>query len=59
MYNAGHMVPMDKPQAASEMLISWMEGNLGRKLFLDKDSSYSPQKKTAKYIVNTVGFHTL
>ena len=33
VYDAGHMVPMDKPQAASEMLISWMEGALGRKLF--------------------------
>jgi len=31
VYEAGHMVPMDKPQAASEMLISWMEGSLGRK----------------------------
>ena len=29
VYNAGHMVPMDKPQAASEMLNSWLEGTLG------------------------------
>jgi len=29
IYNAGHMVPMDQPLAASEMLNSWLEGNLG------------------------------
>merc|ERR1719184_497809 len=29
VYNAGHMVPMDKPQAASEMLNSWLAGSLG------------------------------
>jgi len=29
VYNAGHMVPMDKPQAASEMLNSWLAGTLG------------------------------
>ena len=32
VYDAGHMVPMDKPQAASEMLNSFLEGNLGRDL---------------------------
>ena len=30
VYDAGHMVPMDKPQAASEMLNTWLEGTLGR-----------------------------
>ena len=29
VYNAGHMVPMDQPQAASEMLDSWLNGSLG------------------------------
>jgi len=29
VYNAGHMVPMDQPQAASEMLNSWLDGSLG------------------------------
>ena len=29
IYNAGHMVPMDQPLAASEMLNSWLEGKLG------------------------------
>jgi len=29
VYNAGHMVPMDQPQAASEMLNTWLEGTLG------------------------------
>ena len=32
VYDAGHMVPMDKPQAASEMLNSFLEGSLGRDL---------------------------
>ena len=30
VYNAGHMVPMDQPQAASEMLNSWLDGSLGK-----------------------------
>ena len=29
VYEAGHMVPMDQPQAASEMLNSWLDGSLG------------------------------
>ena len=31
VYEAGHMVPMDRPQAASEMLNSWLEGSLALK----------------------------
>lgn len=27
VYNAGHMVPMDHPEAALEMLQSWLSGN--------------------------------
>ena len=30
VYDAGHMVPMDQPQAASEMLNSWLDGSLGK-----------------------------
>jgi len=29
VYDAGHMVPMDQPQAAVEMLNSWLDGTLG------------------------------
>ncbi|CAL1392286.1 unnamed protein product [Linum trigynum] len=29
VYNAGHMVPMDQPKVALEMLQSWMQGRLG------------------------------
>merc|ERR1711935_857510 len=29
VYNAGHMVPMDQPKAADEMLFSWLDGTLG------------------------------
>ena len=29
VYDAGHMVPMDQPQAASEMLNAWLDGSLG------------------------------
>merc|ERR1712241_1286021 len=29
VYNAGHMVPMDQPKAADEMLFSWLDGKLG------------------------------
>ena len=32
VYEAGHMVPMDRPQAASEMLNSFLEGSLGKDL---------------------------
>lgn len=28
VYNAGHLVPMDQPQASLEMLIRWMQGKL-------------------------------
>ncbi|KAK6936100.1 Peptidase S10, serine carboxypeptidase [Dillenia turbinata] len=28
VYNAGHMVPMDQPEASLEMLQRWIEGNL-------------------------------
>ena len=28
VYDAGHMVPMDQPQAAVEMLNSWLDGTL-------------------------------
>ncbi|XP_027345767.1 serine carboxypeptidase-like isoform X1 [Abrus precatorius] len=30
VYGAGHMVPMDQPKAALQMLKSWMEGKLGK-----------------------------
>jgi len=30
VYDAGHMVPMDQPQAASEMLNAWLDGSLGK-----------------------------
>lgn len=29
MHEAGHMVPMDQPKAALQMLKSWMQGELG------------------------------
>merc|ERR1712142_53790 len=29
VYNAGHMVPMDHPKAADEMLFSWLDGSMG------------------------------
>ena len=29
VYNAGHMVPMDQPKAADEMLFSWLDGTMG------------------------------
>lgn len=32
VYDAGHMVPMDQPQAASEMLNSWLDGSLGEEV---------------------------
>ncbi|KAM1149166.1 hypothetical protein FF1_029752 [Malus domestica] len=28
VHNAGHMVPMDQPEAALQMLTNWMQGNL-------------------------------
>lgn len=28
VHNAGHMVPMDQPKAALEMLKRWMDGSL-------------------------------
>lgn len=31
MHDAGHMVPMDQPKAALEMLKRWMEGSLAEK----------------------------
>ena len=34
VYNAGHMVPMDQPQAASEMLNSFLDGSLGKTLLI-------------------------
>ena len=30
VYNAGHMVPMDQPQAASQMLNAFLDGSLGK-----------------------------
>ena len=35
IYDAGHMVPMDQPQAASEMLNTWLDGSLGKLLILE------------------------
>ncbi|CAL1403810.1 unnamed protein product [Linum trigynum] len=29
VYDAGHMVPMDQPRAALQMIQSWVEGGLG------------------------------
>lgn len=28
MHNAGHLVPMDQPNASLEMISRWMQGNL-------------------------------
>lgn len=37
-HNAGHMVPMDQPKAALEMLRSWMQGNLATSQKPDRKS---------------------
>jgi len=35
VYNAGHMVPMDQPQAASQMLNAFLDGSLGEEKYWD------------------------
>lgn len=44
VHDAGHMVPMDQPQASLEMLKRWMEG----KLALGRDESGEPEKLVAE-----------
>lgn len=38
VHNAGHMVPMDQPEAALQMLTSWMQGKLAMAGSVDKIS---------------------
>ena len=48
VYNAGHMVPMDQPQAASEMLNSWLDGSLG-KFLLKYNLLFKKRKQIQSY----------
>ena len=42
VHDAGHMVPMDQPKAALEMLKRWTQGSL-------TESSSIPEKSVASY----------
>ena len=44
VHDAGHMVPMDQPEASLEMLKRWMEG----KLVEGQDESEEPEKLVAQ-----------
>ncbi|KAK0593485.1 hypothetical protein LWI29_037471 [Acer saccharum] len=37
VHNAGHMVPMDQPKAALEMLRRWMQGSLAEEVPADSE----------------------
>ena len=53
VYNAGHMVPMDQPQAASEMLNSWLDGSLGN-CFVHRIQNPIPKLQILEININKI-----